>query len=121
MTGKHTPGPWQYVPSSEHHGPFVTSEHGSTICDCYTMSQPSLPSTRNGGSSAPITFMGEMADPNARLIAAAPLMLSELRQAATELEEAANIIKAAGALPMVAQLFSAAADKKRSLISELER
>lgn len=30
-----TPGPWDYVPGTEHHGPYVTSEFGSTICDFY--------------------------------------------------------------------------------------
>lgn len=69
---KHTPAPWEYVPSTEHHGPYVTSEFGSTICDCYTMSQPGLWSTANGGPSKPVLFLAEMADPNARLIAAAP-------------------------------------------------
>jgi hypothetical protein len=75
---KHTPGPWEYVPSSEHHGPYVTSEFGSTICDCYVMSRPDLPATRNGGESRPIPFLHEMADPNARLIAAAPDLLAAL-------------------------------------------
>lgn len=66
-----TPGPWEYVPSTEHHGPYVTSQFGSTICDLYVM-------TANGGPSKPILFLHEMADPNARLIAAAPEMLAAL-------------------------------------------
>lgn len=76
---KHTPGPWAYVPSTEHHGPYVTSDYGNTICDCYVMSNPTALSTRNGGTSRPISFMHEMADPNARLIAAAPEMAEALR------------------------------------------
>jgi hypothetical protein len=75
----HTPGPWEYVPSTEHHGPYVESSVGGTICDCYVMSNPSAPSVRNGGDSKPISFFHEMADPNARLIAAAPEMLEALR------------------------------------------
>lgn len=65
---KHTPTPWDYVPSTEHHGPYITSEFGSTICDCYVMSHPGEPSTANGGKSKPILFLHEMADPNAVLI-----------------------------------------------------
>lgn len=69
---EYTPGPWEYVASTEHHGPYVTSAFGSTICDCYIMSHPDEPSVRNGGKSKPVSFLHEMADPNARLIAAAP-------------------------------------------------
>lgn len=75
-TAAHTPGPWEYVPSTEHHGPYVESSVGGTICDCYVMSNPSAPSVRNGGDSKPISFFHEMADPNARLIASAPDLLS---------------------------------------------
>jgi len=81
MSG-HTPGPWSYVPSTEHHGPYVTSDYGSTVCDCYTMSHPGEMSTRNGGRSKPVHFMHEMADANARLIAAAPEMLEALQHIA---------------------------------------
>jgi hypothetical protein len=76
---KHTPGPWEYVAATEHHGPYVTSAFGSTICDCYTMSHAGSASVLNGGPSRPISFMHEMADPNARLIAAAPDLLIELQ------------------------------------------
>ena len=74
----YTPGPWDYVASTEHHGPYVTSNYGSTIADCYVMSQPSELSTLNGGPSKPIPHMTEMADANARLISAAPEMLVAL-------------------------------------------
>jgi hypothetical protein len=114
---KHTPGPWEYVPSTEHHGPYVTSNFGSTICDCYVMSKPAEWSVGNGGDSKPVPFLGEMADPNARLIAAAPELLealidfvtaarnlrtadfSEYRQAFIEADERARaaIAKATGA------------------------
>ncbi len=57
----------------------VTSDFGTTICDCYIMSEPSLWSTANGGKSRPIHHLHEMADPNARLIAAAPDMLAVLQ------------------------------------------
>ena len=69
-----TPGPWEYVASTKDHGPYVASNFGSDVCDCYTMSNPSALSVRNGGDSRPVHFLGEMADANARLIAAAPEM-----------------------------------------------
>jgi hypothetical protein len=78
---KHTPGPWEYVPSTEHHGPYVTSEFGVTVCDCYVMSNPSAPSVLNGGDSYPVHHLSEMADPNARLIAAAPDLVEALAEA----------------------------------------
>lgn len=77
--GKHTPGPWDYVPSTEHHGPYVSAICGD-IADCYTMSNPTAASVRNGGDSYPIPFQGDEADANARLIAAAPEMLNMLRE-----------------------------------------
>ena len=73
-----TEGPWEYVPSNENHGAYVVSLFGSDICDCYTMSNPSALSVRNGGDSRPIHFMGEQADANARLMAAAPDMAEAL-------------------------------------------
>lgn len=87
---KHTPGPWEYVPSTEHHGPYVTSQYGSDVCDCYTMSNLSDASVLNGGTSKPIHFLGEMADANARLIAASPDMLAALKMV-RELDDAYGI------------------------------
>lgn len=80
---KFTPGPWEYVPSSEHHGPYVAGPHGGDVCDCYTMSTPDAPSTRNGGNSYPVHFFAEQADANARLIAAAPTMFGALEDIAS--------------------------------------
>lgn len=89
MKPTHTPGPWEYVPSTVNHGPYVTSNFGSTICDCYVMSQPSMYSIGNGGPSKPMPFLAEMADPNARLIAAAPKMLEALLNTRKLVSEAA--------------------------------
>ncbi len=79
MTEQHTPGPWEYIASTEHHGPYVSGPFGGDICDCYAMSNPSALSVRNGGDSKPIPFQHEHADANARLIAAAPDLLEALR------------------------------------------
>lgn len=65
---KHTPTPWEYVPGTEHHGPYVTSEFGNTVADLYTMTLPGERSVVNGGPSKPVPFLHEMADPNAEFI-----------------------------------------------------
>src|SRR5689334_4668023 len=68
VKGMGTPGPWEYVPSTEHHGPYVTTIFGSTVCDCYCMSNPNAASVRNGGTSYPINHMADHADANAKRI-----------------------------------------------------
>lgn len=77
---KWTQTEWDYVPSTEHHGPYVTTLTGD-ICDCYTMSNPLAASVRNGGESYPINHQAERADANARLIASAPDLYSALKWA----------------------------------------
>lgn len=107
MMGEHTPGPWEYVPSTEHHGPYVTSEFGSTICDCYTMTEPSAFSTANGGPSKPVPFMAEMSDPNARLIAAAPKMLETLKLVAAQITTIDNICNEEAVAAVLAAIHEA--------------
>lgn len=63
-TIEHTPGPWEYVASTEHHGPYVAAPFGGDICDCYTMSNLSAFSVRNGGDSVPIHFQPRPALPS---------------------------------------------------------
>lgn len=71
---KHTPGPWEYVPATENHGPYVANVVGNTVCDCYMLTDPL------SGPRKPVQFCYEMAPANARLIAAAPELLEALMQ-----------------------------------------
>lgn len=87
----HTPGPWEYVPSNEHHGPYVAAPYGGDICDCYVMSDPSSLSVRNGGPSKPIHLQSGAADANARLIAAAPCLLDFAQSVLVALDLAAEL------------------------------
>ena len=89
MTDAHTPGPWDYVPGNEHHGPYITSDFGSTIADCYVLSEPGAFSSTE--ARTPIPFMHEMAEANARLIAAAP----DYHTAARETDRLALVIESA--------------------------
>jgi hypothetical protein len=53
--------PWDYVKSTEHHGPYITSAYGCTICDFYFMNAGPV------GTQAqrPIHHMFELADEHA--------------------------------------------------------
>lgn len=90
---KFTPGPWDYIPSTEHHGPYVTGPFGGDVCDCYAMSNPSAFSVRNGGDSKPIHFQPDHADANAQLIAQSPALYDELRKCADMLSAIAGDIE----------------------------
>lgn len=48
--------PYELVEGTEHHGPYICTSWGSTVCDFYTMTDPSMPSVRNGGTSKPVWF-----------------------------------------------------------------
>lgn len=52
----HTPLPWDYVEATEHHGDYITTAFGTTVCDFYAMSDPTAWSTANGGDSKPVPF-----------------------------------------------------------------
>jgi len=55
---------------------------------------------------------------NARLIAAAPDMINELRQCAVELEEAANVLRPT--LPSLSSIYASAAKRTIALIAKAE-
>lgn len=77
---------WDLVPASDHHGPYVAGLAGD-VCDFYTMSNPSLPSLRNGGESYPVPFA--FADENAAFVALAnPSAILSLISRVEALEEA---------------------------------
>jgi hypothetical protein len=48
--------PYELVEATEHHGPYVCTSWGTTVCDFYAMSDPSSASVRNGGTSKPLPF-----------------------------------------------------------------
>lgn len=48
--------PYELVEATEHHGPYICTSFGTTVCDFYAMSDPSSASGRNGGTSKPILF-----------------------------------------------------------------
>jgi hypothetical protein len=52
-----SPLPFEFVEATEHHGPYITTAYGTTIYDFYVMSDPSMPSVRNGGTSKPVPFV----------------------------------------------------------------
>lgn len=98
---QHTLG-WDIIPSNENHGPYVTTQFGSTVCDCYCMSDPASLSIRNGGTSKPINHMYDHADDNDRLIAAAPELLEALealvKQNGTIVSSEENALRALAAI-----------------------
>jgi hypothetical protein len=48
--------PYELVEATEHHGPYVCTAFGTTVCDFYAMTDPSSASIRNGGTSEAISF-----------------------------------------------------------------
>jgi hypothetical protein len=87
---EHSPLPWEHVPSNEHHGAYICNGYGADVCDLYAMSDPSQPSTRNGGISRPIPFTD--ADANAAFIVEACNSYHDLRyDLSRQLEIAAEL------------------------------
>src|SRR6185312_446312 len=96
-SSKHTAGPWEYVPGTEHHGPYVVNMWGGDICDCYTMSNLAAASVRNGGTSYPINHQGEAAEANAQLIAEAGTVATETGLTPRQLAERCKELEGAAA------------------------
>lgn len=98
---KHTPvfhGPFEYVPGTESHGPYVTNAVGNTICDCYVMIE-------SGGrfptSLRPLNYCGEMAEDYARLFGASFDLLDalyEVDHTATDAYDPAMLAKVQAAI-----------------------
>lgn len=64
---------WEMIAETEHHGAYVVDEYGDTICDLYTMV------VSQDFGRIPASFPN--AEKNARLISAAPNLLSALVKA----------------------------------------
>jgi hypothetical protein len=62
--------PFELVEATEHHGPYITTAFGTTVCDFYAMSKPGWPSTASGGPSKPVLFT-DAADHAAFMVRAA--------------------------------------------------
>lgn len=48
--------PFELVEATEHHGLYICTAFGTTVCDFYAMTDPSSMSVRNGGTSRPVSF-----------------------------------------------------------------
>jgi hypothetical protein len=75
-----SPLPWELVEATEHHGPYITTQWGTTICDLYNMSSAMFSPPR------PIHHVDAVA--NARLIVTAVNSHAELLEAAKEMVSA---------------------------------
>lgn len=71
-----SPLPFELIEGNEHHGPYIVNTYGGTVCDFYTMSNPSALSVRNGGDSRPVPFT--CADGNAAFMVRAANCHDEL-------------------------------------------
>jgi hypothetical protein len=50
------PLPYELIDATAHHGPYICTSYGTTVCDFYFMTDPAAFSVRNGGTSRPISF-----------------------------------------------------------------
>ncbi|MBY3543620.1 hypothetical protein HFN71_28460 [Rhizobium laguerreae] len=48
--------PLDLVEGNDNHGPYITTDFGTTVCDFYCMSDPSSWAVCNGGTSKPVWF-----------------------------------------------------------------
>ena len=48
--------PLDIVEGNDNHGPYITTDFGTTVCDFYCMSDPSSWAVCNGGTSKPVWF-----------------------------------------------------------------
>lgn len=89
---KHTPvfhGPFEYVPGTENHGPYVTNAVGNTICDCYVMID-------SGGRFPtplrPLNHCGEMAEDYACLFGASFDLLEAAKEVLSSMESTGEYV-----------------------------
>lgn len=83
MSTQHTPLPWEAVEATEHHGPYITTAFGTTVCDLYAMTDPN--NIFNGRKSVPASFTD--ADKNVHLIVRAVNSYDDMLAALKELHQ----------------------------------
>lgn len=82
----HTPTPWKVVSGTEHHGPYIETQHGRTIADLYFMGGPSA------GDPKPVWHMDDEAEANAAFIVRAVNAYQPMLEALKEADEALKAV-----------------------------
>lgn len=83
---EHTPKPWDVVAATEHHGYYITTAFGTTVCDLYGMNKP----LAWDPNQTPKPISHTDAEKNARAIVTACNAYDDMRKA---LEFVREIIK----------------------------
>jgi hypothetical protein len=106
----HTPGPFKVESTINDEYWAIRADDGSA--------EPIIALVKKVGTTDGEIYQDE-AEANARMLAAAPDMLAELRQCCVEIEEAANVFDHKG-LPSLASVYRKAAERITATIAKAE-